>query len=128
MQLRLECLPKTFKHQVKCGRLADFKLQQVLSHILKHAQHRPFTNRTVLAFKGVGFRQASNRRLEQRKLIRHEWITIDEVLAAFEVAVCLRPINEVEHRAKVIGMLAIQIFQRLDHGWIFGQQSFLYDF
>ena len=44
------------------------------------------------------------------------------------VAIGLRPVSKIEHRAEVIGLCAVDRFQRGDSEIVFRQQTFLNDF
>ena len=70
-------------------------------------------------------RNSTDGRLEQRELVRHEGIAVDEVVFVTEVGVLLPAVGKLKECLEVVELLAVGGLQQLGTDLVFGQQTLL---
>ena len=120
--------PDSFEHQVECRQLARFMIAYSNRHLLKDAQHGTLPDRAVSAFEGVVQRQVLNGRLEQRKLVRNERVTVNEVIPVPKIPVGMGAVGEVEQRPEVVGLGRVEFGEHTEALFGFRQQALPDDF
>ena len=123
-----ECTTNAFEHAVERGQLADGFVLDGDGHVAKHAQHGTFAHRVGLAFKAVVLRQPAYGGLEQRKLVRHEGVAVNEMLYIAVVLVLRAAIGKVEQGFEVVGLLLPGLDEQVGADLVFGEQALLDDF
>ena len=93
LNVGLQRSANAFKHQIEGRQLTNIMLSDLNRHLLKYAQHGTFAHRAVFALKSIMLRQILNSRLEQRELIRDEWVTVNEMLPILKIPVGLRTVG-----------------------------------
>ncbi|MNE48075.1 hypothetical protein D3C80_1425160 [compost metagenome] len=120
-----QCATDTFEHAIEGGQLTDWLVIDGHGHFAKYAEHGALAHRVGLALKAVVHGYSTNSRLEQRELVRHEWVAVGEVLQIAEVLIVLAAVGKLEEGFEIVELLFVDGFQQLRTSIVLGQQALL---